>query len=954
MRQLDQSTAGPAAIGRTLEESQVRGFLRMGSAPGALIIEGEHGIGKSMLWGQALTAAAQLEMTVLSVRPAQSEARMSFAGLTDLLDPVADRVLPRLNAPQRLVLEVALLRRSPSAIPGSEREIGAAVLAALRILAAQCAVLLAVDDVQWLDRASAEVLAYALRRIRSEDLRTVLTVRSGRPGDLTSVAEDPTSVTPDPTHSVIDAISGLRPAVIMLGPLPSAAMTDIIRHHLGRGCSLETERALIDASQGNPYWASELTRAFARSAGSPRAPLPMPASLSKLLTRRLATQPEGARAALLVVAALSRPTWAGTHRALAGRFADPDAAIDAAVAASLITESAGRLRPAHPLLGSAALQMLSPGRRQQLHRNLATLTADPEQCARHLALATDGEPDAAIARSLETGARSAQARGAPHTAAELADLAVNLTPGTDRAELTRRRLFAAELHFASGNLVRACELAEDVARDTRRNTPWAVLLPMLIESTYWVRGQRAAQAVLREVLDTPGLDLRSRAVALACAADVGDGLGSARSALAGESIAVFDSLGDTDPGALSMALVYLAEDHLDAGGGMARDLLIRAEAAEARQQLAHPRATQVLNRVRSIRAYQLKLVDDLDGARTELLSALALARSEGDDGSLPALLGHLALTECWAGQYRAGLAAVDEGLAHAAETGGVAPATLYAAGGLLAVLTGDAVRARTLIGGQLPSSPELVTTKKTIVYHHVLGLAALLDNDSPTALHHLQTAWTAARTLGIHEPGRRQRLEADLGQVLVAAGRLEPAGALAAEQLALGRKLDRPTLIGVGHRLDGLVHAARGELDDAVAALEAAVDAHRYSPLALELPRSLLALGQTQRRLKAKPLARTNLQSAVDRFTVLGAVPWAHIAQRELIRLDGPRTGSALTATEERVSSLAGAGRNNREIAAELFISTRTVEGHLATVYRKLGIRGRANLPRPTGQPART
>src|SRR4029079_4469533 len=102
---------------------------------------------------------------------------------------------------------------------------------------------------------------------------------------------------------------------------------------------------------------------------------------------------------------------------------------------------------------------------------------------------------------------------------------------------------------------------------------WASLLPMLIESTYWVRGQPAAQAVLRRVLHAPELDRRSRAVALACAADVGDGLTTSRADLARESIALFDEIGDTDPGALSMALVYLAEDHLDAGLGLADDLL---------------------------------------------------------------------------------------------------------------------------------------------------------------------------------------------------------------------------------------------------------------------------------------------------------------------------------------------------------------------------------------------
>ncbi len=583
-----------------------------------------------------------------------------------------------------------------------------------------------------------------------------------------------------------------------------------------------------------------------------------------------------------------------------------------------------------------------------MHRRLATITADPEQRARHLALANDGEPDSEISSALEAGARTAQSRGAPHAAAELADLAAALSVPEDVEVLDARTLFAAELHFAAGNVERACQLAEEIARRTPPAGPWASLLPMLIESTYWVRGQPAAQAVLRRVLHTPELDRRSRAVALACAADVGDGLTTSRADLARESIALFDEIGDTDPGALSMALVYLAEDHLDAGLGLADDLLARAEAAEARQQLRQPRSTQVLNRVRSIRAYQLKLVDDLDGARTELLAALVLAHAEGDDGSLPALLGHLALTEFWAGNYAVGLAAVEEGLAQATRTGGVAPATLYAAGGLLAATTGDSSRARALIVGRMPPVPEAVPTKKTIVYQHVLGLVAFFDHDLDAALAHFRTAWSAAQVLGVHEPGRRQRLEADLGQALIGAGQLDEASRLAAEQRAIGERLHRPTLTGVGYRLDGLILAAAGDLDGAAAVLERAVSAHRRSPLALELPRSQLALGQVHRRRRAKATARASLQDAAERFTSLGAAAWAEIVRDELGRLDGARIGALLTATERRVSALASTGRNNREIAAALFISTRTVEGHLAAVYRKLGVRGRANLPQPT------
>jgi DNA-binding CsgD family transcriptional regulator len=932
------ASASSGAACRLAENDAVTAFLTRRGTPGALVIEGEAGIGKSTLWGAGVTEAMRRGDVVLSVRPAQSEARMSFAGLADLLEPVADSLLPRLEVPQRTALEVALLRRVPAGAPPNEREIGAAVLAMLRVLAVDSVVLLAIDDVQWLDRASAEVLAFALRRLRGESVSVLVTRRTA------DVAGPSASDHGGDAHVVVAALSGLSPSVIALGPLPDADVLQLVRSRFGMLPSSGDEREVVAAAGGNPFWALELGRTLQAAGSSRGSALPVPESMAILLAHKLALQGDDARAALLVVAALSRPTWGATRRGLDGTVADADAAIDAAVAADLITESAGRLRPTHPLLGSAALSAESPGQRHRLHRRLAEITADPEQRARHLALATDGEPDSEVARSLEVGASSARLRGATQTAAELAELAVTLTPLADRADLSRRRLAAAELRFSAGDLVRCCELAELIVHEGPSDSEWPSLLPLLVESTYWVRGQSAAQSLLHRVLDDPSASPRVRAVALACAADVGDGRGTSRGDLARESIALFDELGDTDPGALSTALVYLAEDHLDAGQGLSADLFDRAEAAEARHQLVHPHATPVLNRARSIRAYQLKLVDNLDDARVELMRALSVARSEGDDGSVPALLGHLALTECWAGRYAAALAAADEGLAATSENGGVAPASLYAARALLGVLTGDIVAARELVLGQLAGSNDRALSKKTVVYQHVLGLAALLRGDASDALEHLEQAWTAASSLGIREPGRRQRMEGDFGQALVTAGEFSRASDIAAEQRELGARLGRPTLVGVGYRIDGFALAAQGSLSEAVAALEVAVEAHRLSPLPLELPRSMLALGQVQRRMRAKVAARATLQAAVSGFAALGAASWQQVADDELRRLDGTRTGAKLTIAEDRVATLAAAGRNNKEIAAELFLSPRTVESHLATIYRKLAIRGRVDL----------
>jgi len=187
-------------------------------------------------------------------------------------------------------------------------------------------------------------------------------------------------------------------------------------------------------------------------------------------------------------------------------------------------------------------------------------------------------------------------------------------------------------------------------------------------------------------------------------------------------------------------------------------------------------------------------------------------------------------------------------------------------------------------------------------------------------------------------------LEGDLGQALVNTGRRDDARALAAELYAFAERSERPTLLGVAARIDGLALAADGDLDAATTALRRAVSCHERSPMPLELGRSLLALGQVQRLRRETAAARRTLQDALDRFTELGAVPFVQIAQAELDRAQRTRTRGALTASERQVADLVAGGLANREVAAALFTSVRTVEGHLSHIYAKLSIRSRTEL----------
>ncbi len=215
-----------------------------------------------------------------------------------------------------------------------------------------------------------------------------------------------------------------------------------------------------------------------------------------------------------------------------------------------------------------------------------------------------------------------------------------------------------------------------------------------------------------------------------------------------------------------------------------------------------------------------------------------------------------------------------------------------------------------------------------------------------------QTAWqferaaSCADTLQWADPGLRLYLDSGLAEAYAAIGRLTEAARISSWLTEIGTRLTRPTLVGQAHRIDALVAAAEGDLDAAVAAARNAVAASEMSPLRREVVRSLLALGRIERRRKARRQAREALQTALARATEIGHEPLRRQIDLELARVSGVRAGDALTATEQRVAELIGAGASNRAAADSLFISVRTVETHVASIYRKLGVRSRAELAR--------
>ena len=435
-------------IGRQDELALLEEFLDgVPAGPCALLVRGEAGIGKTTLWQAGLGAARLRSQRVLSCRPAGSEAQLSFAALGDLLDGVLEEALPGLPAPQRRALKVALLLEEAEGAPPDPRALALAFLAVLRSLAETAPVIVAVDDTQWLDRPSAASLEFVARRLREEPVGLVLAQRTEGTGEAPLGLER--------------ALPAERLRHLTVGPLSLEALHRLLRARLGTTYSRPTLLRLAETSGGNPFYALEIARALLRSGIEPTlgAALPVPPSLGELVWDRLAHLPARTREALLAASAQPQSTVASVAAALGAR-AGTSRVLARAVEAGVIAIEADRVRFTHPLLASVLYSGTPPEQRRRLHRRLAEVVGDPEESARHLALAIEG-PDARVASALDEAAVRARARGAPEAAAELSELARRLTPSERAGDARRRTMQAAEYQLQAGDTARARILLEE-------------------------------------------------------------------------------------------------------------------------------------------------------------------------------------------------------------------------------------------------------------------------------------------------------------------------------------------------------------------------------------------------------------------------------------------------------------------------------------------------------------
>ena len=926
---------GVAAVGgnlvRTAEWHRVRDFAHeVRASPAALAIQGEAGAGKSTLWRAGLEAAAAAGHLLLRSEPSASETDLSFAGLADLLSGVLPRVAEQIPAPQREALEVALLLRVAGDEPPTAHAIGLALLTALRACVSEGPVVVAVDDVQWLDQASLDALAFSLRRVASGPLSLLVAARTE------AVADPLTAGAPPPSRAwqaLLDAVPAAE--VIDLAPLDMWQVQNL----LPKAVTAAQARLVARQSRGNPFWAIQVSASL--DSAQTEVP-PLARTLTDRLSRSLSA---GAAAALAVVAAAGR---IGVPEALTvlDHLEDPATALDEAVLAGVVVESGDRLSAAHPLIGAVAVESLPPGRRAQLYRRLAGASSNPERYAHFTTLAAGPGPDGAVAEALDAAAAAAHARGGNAAAAQFATQSLLFTPESDEDGLVRRRIRAAELLYLAGDLERSLEHLKPLDTGQLATADLERALPLLLDLTDFLQGTAEATAIVVHAVGAAGAeeaDPRRRALVLALASDVVYGIPGGKRAAAIEAISCAEAAGTAANAALHRALVNLFIAKVTAAEGLDTGLLDRAAGLEASLP-----PTRLHDSADSHRGWS-RYTEDLDTARATLHRSRARARDIGEDLAVATFSHFLATTEVLGGDYAAAAAAVDAADAAAAWYDWPPHPWHVEPRCELLIRDGDLDSAVGLVDRSLPGDADATIPARITARFMgacLRGKVSAWRGDHAATVRHLERAARCAEQLDWADPGVRCRLDIPLAEAYVAVGRPGDARRISAWLADLGERLGRPALTGDAHRIEALAAAAAGDLDGAAESARAAVAAHGSSPLRLELARSLLVLGQIERRRKARGQSRDALRRAHELAAELGHRSLLAEIERELPRVAAARSGAELTATERRVADLIAAGATNRDAAAALFVSVRTIETHVASIYRKLGVRTRAELAR--------
>jgi len=858
----------------------------------ALVLTGDAGVGKTTIWDEGVKLARARGLRVLTARPAEAEAALPFAALGDLLDPVVDAI--ELPKTQRAALDRAL-QRADADEPADRLAVSRAALGLLQGLAREGPLVVAVDDAQWLDGPTENVLAFALRRL--DEVRVLIACRGEPSLELTRT----TRVALDP----------LEPSEL------GALLHDRLNLELARPRLLELHRVC----GGNPFYALEIGRALNRSH---TGPLPVPETLGELLQSRLEALSAKAREAALLTAASTQPTWTLVEDAAGGTEG-----LDDAIRAGVLRLDGDRVRFSHPLHASIAYGAAQPWERRDAHRRLAEVADDADERAQQLSIAVE-QPDENIARELEQAAIAAASRGAPETAAKLAERAAELTPASDDAR-RRRRAQAAEHHVASGDPARAREILDELVAALPQGPERARLLHRLADAVDSLEESvRLCERALEEAGGDPALTAEIHTALGVFTWIAGE---RARSAAHTREAARYAELaGDEQLLAISLAEACHADVVLTS--------TFRREEMD--------RALQLEERIAGFPTYlrpsfqlgvMLMYTDALDEARPLLTQELARMETAGDEAGRAGVLYRLSELELRAGNWGLAHRHAREAVELAASSNHEQEQAVVHSGlGLVLAHLGrlDEAEHHANLARELARESGDLTIRRRA--EATLGFAALSRGDAEQAIALLQPAREELQRQRIGELSISQVVQNEI-DALIQLGRLDEAEAVIA---FVERASGRDWHTGVAARGRALVAAARGDHDAARAHIERALLA-RLQPF--EFARTLLAVGTIERRAKRRAGAREALTAALELFDGLGAALWAEHAAAELARIPGRgRASTELTETERRVAELVAQGLSNKEVAARLFVSVRAVEANLSKVYAKLGVRSRTQL----------
>lgn len=880
-----------------------------------LVIHGEPGIGKTAMLQYATEHSES--MRVLSARGVEFEADVPFAGLHELLQPALGSLdrLPAFHA-SALRSSLGLGKR----IEADRLIIGAAVLGLLSAYADEAPVLLTIDDAQWLDRASAEAIGFAARRLVADPVAVLIAVRAGEDSPLVSAG-----------------LPELR-----LSGLDHESATELLERAGAGHMSADAVSKLVHATGGNPLALLELGPEAQRVSTAPHDGLPVATSVERAYLRRAVGLSEGARRVLLLIAASGTPDLDLVRRAAAAFGLDTAAVDEAEGAEALIDQRADRIGFVHPLARASIYHAASPADRRAAHRALAgamTGAEDADRRAWHLAAAAAGR-DVEAADALEaTARRSRESSGYAAAAAAWAESA-RLTEAKD---VRAARLFNAADNAWLGGSAEVASEALAAARKLAGSDGLRVEIDSLSGHIAMRRGAveegfttlvSAAEAV------APRDRLKAiRILADAAIASFGAGKPEEKLTAANRAVELLRA-GDPPEAAVFAHVAYGALAILAGRGGDGPEHLHQTVALLER--LPADTSDPLVLMCEGIAGLFLR---EAEAQRDLLGRALLQARDKAPTAALPAVLFLLGRDAAATNRWQLARAQYEDAMRVARETTQLTWLAGAVAGlAWLDALEGRVEECRGHAAQGLQLSEELGMSLFSAWSMIALGQLELGLGRPDEALRNLAQCEAFLTQVGISDPDLSPA--PDIVDALVRLGRDKEAGETSARYEVAASAKGQPFALARAARARGLIAGDRDFREHFAASLRH----HESTSDTFELARTQLYFGERLRRIRRRVEARTHLRAALKAFDQLGAAPWAERAVAELeasgetARVRDDRYRQQLTPQELQVALTLAEGTTTREAAARLYLSPKTVEYHLRHVYDKLEIRSRDEL----------